>query len=128
MNRLLIGLVLIASGLSLRGLEVKPDRAEVEVEVPKSQPKPPEIKQEVQNIPDKKQSTPTNPVLNKLGLVSIPNIQNYKPIVGVRGMTVRWHLVRGAAGEHVGLPSRFVRSLTKNQQHWLHDYLHGYNH
>tara|TARA_R110002167_G_scaffold255783_2_gene462147 strand:+ start:3865 stop:4245 length:381 start_codon:yes stop_codon:yes gene_type:complete len=126
MNRLLIGLVLIASGLSLQGLEVKPDR--VEVEVPKSQPEPLEIKPEVQNIPEKKQSTPTNPVLQKLRLVSVPNIRNYKPIIGVRGMTIRWHLERGAAGEHAGLPSRFVRSLTKNQQYWLHDYLHGYNH
>lgn len=65
-------------------------------------------------------------VLNKLGLTSIPNIQNYRPVVGVRGMTIKWHLENGAAGEHAALPSEFVDTLTTNQKYWLHDYLHGY--
>ena len=65
-------------------------------------------------------------VLGKLGLSSIPNIQNYRPVVGIRGMTIKWHLENGAAGEHEALPSGFVDTLTTNQKYWLHDYLHGY--
>ena len=65
-------------------------------------------------------------VLNQLGLTSVPNIQNYRPVVGIRGMTIKWHLENGASGEHAALPSAFVDKLTTNQRYWLHDYLHGY--
>jgi len=56
----------------------------------------------------------------------IPNYANYSPQVGVIGMTVRYHLVAGAPGEHNPVPASFVDTLTINQQYWLHDYLHGY--
>jgi hypothetical protein len=55
----------------------------------------------------------------------VPDIRGYRPQVGVAGMTVRNHLVMGAAGQHAPVPAAFVDSLTINQKYWLHDFLHG---
>lgn len=61
------------------------------------------------------------------GYPAVPNINRYRPKVGVAGMTVRYHLVNGGGREHNPVNSAYVDSLTLNQQYWLHDYLHGYN-
>lgn len=57
----------------------------------------------------------------------VPVVYNYRPKVGVRGMTVKYHLIKGAAGNHNAIPASYVDTLSISQQYWLHDYLHGFN-
>lgn len=61
------------------------------------------------------------------GLPLVPRITRYNPIVRVRGMSVTYHLMNGAPGEHNPVPAYVVNSLNTAQKYWLHDYLHGYN-
>jgi thiol-disulfide isomerase/thioredoxin len=71
-------------------------------------------------------ANPVKQYFTSIGLESIPTVRNYRPIVGVSGMTVRQHLERGALGNHSPVPAVVLNSLTVNQMYWLHDYLHGY--
>jgi len=59
------------------------------------------------------------------GYNNIPHIPGYRSNVGVAGMTVRDHLVWGAGSMHAPVPASYVDSLTREQQLWLHDYLHN---
>jgi thioredoxin 1 len=84
---------------------------------------------EVRQEQDSGVTTPARDVqlaMDDLGLSYIPNIQRYRPIVGVKGMTIRWHLEQGARGENSPVPSCLLNTLTSSQMFWLHDYVHGY--